>query len=47
MTTTIKEFMHALATLLGGSRFNDYLEAKQPVPIPIKVAPPQHPDHYR
>lgn len=43
MTTTLKELMHALATLLGATHYNDYLEARQPVLVPIKTAPQRRP----
>ncbi len=44
MTTTIKELMHALATLLGANSYNDYLESRQPVPVPIKPTQPLRTD---
>ena len=41
MTTTMKEMLNALATLLGANTYNDYLDARQPVPVRIQPTPEQ------
>ena len=41
MTTTLKEMLHAMATLLGCTRYNDYLDPRQPATIQVKAAHPQ------
>ena len=45
MTTTIKQMLNALATLLGANAYNDYLDAQQPVPVPVRQQPPKHQKH--
>lgn len=45
MTTTIKEMLNALATLLGANAYNDYLDAQQPVPVPVRQHSQQHQKH--
>lgn len=46
MTTTLKEMLHALATLLGCTRYNDYLDPRQPATIQVKATRPQPGERY-
>ncbi|MZR62334.1 hypothetical protein [Alcanivorax sp. DP30] len=46
MIITMNEMLNALATLLGGNRYNHYLETRHPAPVPIHAERPGHPEHH-
>ncbi|MGB2247122.1 MAG: hypothetical protein ACPH3N_05605 [Alcanivorax sediminis] len=49
MTTTIKDMLNALATLLGAATYNGCLDARKPVPVPVPInqAQPRLPVRHR